>query len=306
MPSNMEIRRISASASPATGVRSAPTVAKLIDTTTCIGCKACEVACQEWNDLLGAESEGTTPATFAEIAEFASYQTQPDLTADFWNLIRFNEHVEKRPDGTERFHWLMAKDQCMHCDDPGCLRACPSPGAIVQYANGVVDFQQEHCIGCEYCVTGCPFDIPRLNTKTKRVYKCTLCSDRLSYGLEPACIKACPTGCLQFGAKENLVQIAGRRVQQLKDSGFEKAAVYDPPGVGGTGVIYVLALGDKAELYGLPRDPRIPWTVTIWRNVLKPLGSLAMVAALFGALIHYIRYGRNEVPEASETEEKEA
>lgn len=302
MPSNMEIRRISASASPATGVRYAPTVAKLIDTTTCIGCKACEVACQEWNDLFGEETAGTEPASFAEIAEFGAYQTQPDLTADFWNLIRFNEHVERRPDGTEAFHWLMAKDQCMHCDDPGCLRACPSPGAIVQYANGVVDFQQEHCIGCEYCVTGCPFDIPRLNAKTKKVYKCTLCSDRLSYGLEPACIKACPTGCLQFGSKENLVQIAGRRVQQLKESGFDKAAVYDPPGVGGTGVIYVLALGANPELYGLPKDPRIPWTVTIWRNVLKPLGSIAMVAALFGALLHYIRYGRNEVPDTRKPE----
>ena len=96
----------------------------------------------------------------------------------------------------------------MHCADPGCLKACPSPGAIVQYANGVVDFQQENCIGCEYCVTGCPFDIPRLNSRTKKVYKCTLCSDRLSYGLEPACIKSCPTGCLQFGAKEDMLDVA--------------------------------------------------------------------------------------------------
>src|SRR5262245_60906413 len=105
MPSNMEIRRISASASPATGVRSAPVVAKLIDTTTCIGCKACEVACQEWNDLLGDEISESAPVSLAEIADFGSYQTQPDLTANFWNLIRFNEHVERRTDGTERFHW---------------------------------------------------------------------------------------------------------------------------------------------------------------------------------------------------------
>jgi ferredoxin len=111
MPSNMELKRISASTSPATGVRSAPAVAKLIDTTTCIGCKACEVACQEWNDLLGEDAAGSAPAAFAALAELGGYQTQPDLTADFWNLIRFNEHVERRPDGTERFHWLMAKDQ---------------------------------------------------------------------------------------------------------------------------------------------------------------------------------------------------
>jgi len=290
MPSNMDLRRISATPSPATGVRIAPTVAKLIDTTTCIGCKACEVACQEWNDLFNEEREAESPH------EFGSYQTLPDLTANFWNLIRFNEHVEQRPDGSEKFHWLMAKDQCMHCDDPGCLKACPAPGAIVQYTNGVVDFQQEHCIGCEYCVTGCPFDIPRLSRKTKRVYKCTLCSDRLAYGLEPACIKACPTGCLQFGTKEHLVQIANTRVEQLKLNGYEKAAIYDPPGVGGTGFLYVLGLGDQPELYGLPKDPRVPWTITVWKYFIKPVSSLLMAGALLGTIIHYVRFGRNEAP----------
>ncbi len=299
MPSNMELRLISATPSPATAVRSAPRVAKLIDTTTCIGCKACEVACQEWNDLYGLD-ETPEPAS-----QPVSYQTMPDLTAGYWNLIRFNEHVEKQPDGSEKLHWLMAKDQCMHCEDPGCLRACPAPGAIGQYENGVVDFQQENCIGCEYCVTGCPFDIPRLNKRTKKVYKCTLCSDRLAYGLEPACIKACPTGCLQFGEKSNLVQIANHRVEQLKQNGFEKAALYDPPGVGGTGVIYVLGLGDQPGLYGLPANPHVPWTVTLWKNVLRPLGAAAMLAGLFGTLFHFVRYGRNEAPgmRKAETEE---
>ncbi|HEY6400210.1 MAG TPA: formate dehydrogenase subunit beta, partial [Blastocatellia bacterium] len=271
------------------------------DTTTCIGCKACEVACQEWNDLLGID-EAAEPAQ----VEFGAYQTQPDLTANFWNLIRFNEHVERNPDGGESLRWLMAKDQCQHCAEPGCLEACPSPGAIVQYANGIVDFQQEHCIGCEYCVTGCPFDIPRLNKRTKKVYKCTLCSDRVSYGLEPACIKACPTGCLQFGAKEKLVQIASHRVDQLKADGRLKAGIYDPPGVGGTGVIYVLEFADTPELYGLPKDPTVPRTLMIWKKVLKPLGSLAMVGALVGAAFHYLRFGRNEAPDMLEDEREEA
>jgi formate dehydrogenase iron-sulfur subunit len=297
MPTNMELRRISASPSPATGVREAPQVAKLIDTTTCIGCKACEVACQEWNDLLGID-ETAEPVK----VEFGSYQTQPDLAANFWNLIRFNEHVEQDSDGSEIMHWLMAKDQCQHCAEPGCLEACPSPGAIVQYANGIVDFQQEHCIGCEYCVTGCPFDIPRLNKRTKKVYKCTLCSDRISYGLEPACIKACPTGCLQFGTKEQLVQIAAHRVDQLKANGKANAGIYDPPGVGGTGVIYVLEMADKPELYGLPKDPTVPRALTIWKKVIKPLGSLAMVGAIAGTVFHFLRFGRNEVPEKHEAE----
>ncbi len=291
MPGNMEIRRISATPSPATGVRSTQTVAKLIDTTMCIGCKACEVACQEWNDLVGSD------ATFVASTDGQdfSYQTLPDLTPNFWNLIRFREHVENLPDGSEKLHWLMAKDQCMHCNDPGCLIACPAPGAIVQYANGVVDLQQEHCTGCEYCVTGCPFDIPRLNRETQRVYKCTLCSDRLSYGLEPACIKACPTGCLQFGTKPRLAQVANRRVEQLRQNGFANAALYDPPGVGGTGVFYILGLGDKVDLYGLPAAPRVPASITLWRNYLRSVGFVAMVGALLGTLVHFIRYGRNEV-----------
>ena len=116
--------------------------------------------------------------------------------------------------------WLMRKDQCMHCADPGCLRACPSDGAIVQYTNGIVDFQQEHCIGCQYCVSGCPFNIPKFNQSTKKVYKCTLCSDRVGAGLEPACIKACPTGCLHFGTKQEMRELASARAAQLRDDGF--------------------------------------------------------------------------------------
>jgi len=154
-------------------------------------------------------------------------------------------------------------------------------------------------------VTGCPFDIPRLNKRTKKVYKCTLCSDRVSYGLEPACIKACPTGCLQFGTKEKLVQIANHRVDQLKSDGRPKAGVYDPPGVGGTGVIYVLEFADRPELYGLPKDPKVPRTITILKKVLKPLGSLAMAGALVGAVFHYLRFGRNEAPDLPKDEREE-
>jgi formate dehydrogenase beta subunit len=201
-------------------------VCKFIDVTTCIGCKACEVACLEWNGY-----------PFRETVFDNTYQTMPDLEWNYYNLIRFDEHVAD--DGA--FSWLMRKDQCMHCADPGCLRACPADGAIVQYANGIVDFQQEFCIGCQYCVTGCPFNIPKLNPETKKVHKCTLCSDRVGAGLEPACIKACPTGCLHFGSKADMVDIAEKRSQQLREhTSHKKAGVYDPAGVGGTHVIYVL------------------------------------------------------------------
>ena len=183
---------------PGAGVQRDLEVCKLVDTTTCIGCKACEVACVEWNDM-----------PFSATTFDNTHQTMPETRWNFWNLIKFNEH--QREDGT--IQWLMRKDQCMHCADPGCLRACPADGAIVKYSNGIVDFNQENCIGCEYCVSGCPFNIPKFNPATKKVYKCTLCSDRVGQGLEPACIKACPTGCLKFGTKEDMKFVAETRAK---------------------------------------------------------------------------------------------
>jgi formate dehydrogenase beta subunit len=162
----------------------------------------------------------------------------------------------------------------------------------VQYANGIVDFHQDQCIGCGYCITGCPFNVPKFAAESRRVYKCTLCVDRVAEGLQPACVKACPTGCLQFGTKADMLEIANRRVEQLKANGVAQAAVYDPPGVGGTGVVTVLAFGDRPELYGLPRNPVVPRAVRFWKGALKWTGNAAMLGGLLVAVIHYIRYGR--------------
>ncbi|MFQ5956322.1 MAG: formate dehydrogenase subunit beta [Candidatus Brocadiales bacterium] len=276
----LEIRDISATGYAALGIRDVPRVAKLIDVSTCIGCKACEVACLEWNDLPVDETYTST----------GSYQTIPELAYNFWNLIQFNEL-----DDGNKFLWTMAKYQCMHCENPGCLRACPAPGAIVQYTNGIVDFVQENCIGCRFCVTGCPFNVPRVSPKSQKVYKCTLCSDRVAAGLEPACIKACPTGCLQFGTKERLLEFARRRVRQLRLQGFEQASIYDPPGVMGTHVIYVLPYGNRPEAYGLPPAPRVPATVSLWKGPLKTIGSTIMLGGVATALLHYMMYGPMEV-----------
>jgi formate dehydrogenase iron-sulfur subunit len=259
-------------------------VCKLVDVTTCIGCKACEVACLEWNGY-----------PFRETTFDNTYQTMPDTAWNYYNLIRFNEHEFE--DGT--FGWLMRKDQCMHCADPGCLRACPADGAIVQYTNGIVDFQQEYCIGCQYCVTGCPFDIPKFNPATKKMHKCTLCSDRVSVGLEPACIKACPTGCLHFGSKEDMTALAENRSAQLREhTSHKNAGVYDPAGVGGTQVMYVLHdVRNPAAYGGLPANPRVPLMVRLWKGALKWLGNLAMVGGIIGVALHYLRYGpKHEEP----------
>jgi formate dehydrogenase iron-sulfur subunit len=280
----LEVKNASAgAASP--GIRLTQVVAKLIDTSTCIGCKACEVACQEWNDL--------PPETTVNLG---TYQTLPDMTPNLWNLIRFNEVEENG-----NLHWLMRKDQCMHCADPGCLAACPAPGAIVQYENGIVDFQQENCIGCGYCISGCPFNVPKLSAKTKKVYKCTLCVDRVSVGLEPACIKACPTNCLSFGTKEALLLKGQKRVAQLKSAGFSTAGIYDPGGVGGTGVVTVLAYADKPEMYGLPANPTVPLAVSLWKQPLKWIGNLAILGGVIGTFLHYLRYGPKHVPEEDTT-----
>jgi formate dehydrogenase beta subunit len=214
----------------------------------------------------------------------------PSTEWNYWNLIKFAEHER---DGN--LMWLMRKDQCMHCAEPGCLIACPAPGAIVQYANGIVDFQQDHCIGCGYCMTGCPFNVPKFAAETRRVYKCTLCSDRVETGLQPACVKACPTSCLQFGTKSDMLQIAHQRVEQLKANGFTEAAVYDPPGVGGTSVVTVLAFGDQPELYGLPKDPVVPASVRVWKGPLKWAGNLALLGGMFAAAIHFVRFGRKDI-----------
>ncbi len=275
----LEIRQSSASVwGSKTELRNLKVVSKYIDTSTCIGCKACEVACQEWNDL-----------HVVPTMQVGTYQTMPSLDANYWNLIEFRE-VE----ANGKFSWLMRKDGCMHCADPGCLKACPAPGAIVQYQNGIVDVNPEACIGCKMCETGCPFDIPRYAAATDKMAKCTLCVDRVQVGLEPACVKACPTGCLHFGDKTDMVALGNARVGQLKQNGFAQAALYDPPGVGGTTVITVLAHGDHPEWYGLPKDPQVPGAVRFWKNVLRPLGALAIAASFFAVVGHYLSFGPKE------------
>jgi formate dehydrogenase iron-sulfur subunit len=269
-------------------------VAKLVDVTTCIGCKACEVACVEWNDH-----------PFRETVFDNTYQTMPATEWNFYNLIKFNEHQHE--DG--RLMLLMRKDQCMHCADPGCLRACPADGAIVQYTNGIVDFNQENCIGCQFCVSGCPFNIPKFKDSTNKVYKCTLCSDRVGAGLEPACIKACPTGCLHFGTKDEMKTLAETRAAQLRnDSMFPwpNAGVYDPQSIGGTHVMYVLHDITNPELYGgLPADPQIPLSYTVWKYLAKPIGLAIALLSLLAVFFHYIFTGpKLPQPEAPAREEE--
>jgi formate dehydrogenase iron-sulfur subunit len=284
---SLDITRRSASTSEPPQVRESLEVAKLIDVSRCIGCKACQVACMEWNDV--RDDVGVCTGT---------YDNPIDLTDRSWTVMRFYE--EELPN--KGLQWLIVKDGCLHCADPGCLRACPAPGAIVQFANGIVDFQQEYCIGCGYCQTGCPFNIPRYSLKDHKAYKCTLCSDRVAVGLEPACIKACPTQALSFGSKESMKDLAAERVHELKGRGLEKASIYDPSGVGGTHVMYVLPHGEP-ELYRLPKDPQVSPLVALWRSgVAKTLGVVTMLAVVVGGIFHYMKVGPLEVEDEERRE----
>ncbi|HEU0201165.1 MAG TPA: formate dehydrogenase subunit beta [Burkholderiaceae bacterium] len=283
---SLDVQLRSATTTPAPQARSSVThVAKLIDISKCIGCKACQVACMQWNDL--RDDVGTT---------IGVYDNPRDLSDQTWTLMRFNEVERTEGPMSGRLEWLIRKDGCMHCDDPGCLRACPAPGAIVKYSNGIVDFVQENCIGCGYCVAGCPFDVPRISKKDNKAYKCTLCSDRVAVGLEPACIKSCPTGALMFGSWDDMIARGEKRVGDLKERGFDRAALYNPQGVGGTHVMYVLQHGDTPELYsGLPKDPQIsPW-VSLWKGAAKPLMSIGLGLAVLAGLFHYVTRGPKEV-----------
>jgi formate dehydrogenase iron-sulfur subunit len=281
---SLDIERRSATTTPSPGVRETMKVAKLIDISKCIGCKACQSACMEWNDLRDAVGDNN-----------GTYDNPRDLTENSWTVMKF---FEAEPNG--KLEWLIRKDGCMHCADPGCLKACPSPGAIVQYSNGIVDFHEENCIGCGYCVTGCPFNVPRISKKDSKAYKCTLCSDRVAVGLEPACIKTCPTGALVFGSKDDMKQHAEERIADLKERGYQNAGLYDPSGVGGTHVMYVLQHGDRPELYGLPKDPKISPMVSVWKGIGKPLALAALGLAALGSFFHYIAIGPNEVQEDEE------
>ncbi|MDB5655336.1 MAG: formate dehydrogenase, beta subunit [Tardiphaga sp.] len=282
---DMVRRSASSIAAPA---RQLEPMAKLIDVSKCIGCKACQSACLEWNNL--REDVGINHGI---------YDNPTDLSEHSLTVMRFTEWINPESDNLE---WLIRKDGCMHCADPGCLKACPAPGAIVQYSNGIVDFDHDKCIGCGYCIKGCPFNIPRISKVDNKAYKCTLCSDRVAVGQGPACAKACPTQAIVFGTKDDMKKWAETRITDLKSRGYKNAGLYDPPGVGGTHVMYVLHHADKPQIYAnLPNNPKISAIVEVWKGVAKYAGMAAIGAFAAVGVLHSLISGPNRVsPEDEE------
>ena len=244
-----------------------PTYGFLTDATICIGCKACEVACKQWNNLPAeASPHALTLSGF-------SYDNTIDLGATTWRHVAFVER--SLADGVA---WLMLSDVCKHCVNAGCLDACPT-GAIVRTEFGTVVIQDDVCNGCGYCVPACPFGVPQLDHHDGGSHKCTLCYDRLRGGLDPACATACPTGSIRFGDVSSLLTAGRERVATLQAQGTTHAQLYGDTELGGTGGIdglnALFVLNAPPEAFSLPARPRLP------RANIVP-SALASVAAAIG------------------------
>lgn len=254
----------------------APTLAMFTDVSLCIGCRACQVACKQWNQLPWEEPEWTE-----------TYQNHAHFTAKTYRLVRFIE--QRDPAGAPT--WRLMSDVCKHCAQAACLEACPT-GAIYRTEYGTVNINQEICNGCRYCVSACPFGVVAFDRETGRAAKCTFCNDRLSSGLGPACAKACPTESIRFGPRDELVEQARLRVAKLRAMGFRDAQLYgadkDGP-LGGLNAFFLLL--DRPSVYGLPEAPRLPQKNIFVDSVLS-IGAAVLVG--LGALVAFRARGDGE------------
>ena len=262
-----------------------PRMGFFTDTSICIGCKACEVACKEWNHV---PDDGLN---FTGM----SFDNSVGLSADTWRHVKFIE--QRKPlggasaavlhDGVagDEFRWLMASDVCKHCTDAGCLDVCPT-GALFRTEFGTVVVQEDVCNGCGYCVPACPYGVIDVREEDGRAWKCTLCYDRLEVGMEPACAKACPTNSIQFGVLDELRERADARVSQLHAAGVTDARLYGrspDDGVGGDGAFFLLL--DEPEVYGLPPDPVVPTRhlASMWKRAA--VAAVALVGAVVASSV---------------------
>src|SRR5215475_8979273 len=227
------------------------------DTTVCIGCKACQVACHQWNELPAGHGEDSQGRKISlPLLSGNSYDNTGSLSDVNWRHVKFIEQFSADPDRSQAA-WLMMSDVCKHCVHAPCLEVCPT-GAIVRTKFDTVYIQEPACNGCRDCVSACPFGVIHMSEKTHVAQKCTFCYDRLKDGLAPACAQACPTQSIRFGPLNQLKKEARARVAQLHRLGQTQARLYgaDDKVLGGLNAFYLLM--DEPEVYGLPSNPRVP------------------------------------------------
>lgn len=235
------------------------------DPTVCIGCKACEVACKQWNQLPAFDDDHQTMSG-------NSYDNTRKLDGTHWRHVKFIEDFsEDRRNG----RWTMLSDVCKHCVKAACLEVCPT-GAIIRTEFDTVVIQSDTCNGCRACIAACPFGVIDINPVSNTAQKCTLCYDRLKAGMEPACSQACPTDSIVFGPVRELKQRAARRVDQLHAAGETRAALYgaDERMLGGLNAFFLLV--DRPEVYGLPPAPKMPSRHLAPGTLLTLLGALVV------------------------------
>jgi formate dehydrogenase iron-sulfur subunit len=240
-----------------------------VDVSLCIGCKACQVACKEWNDLDGEPDHFEEVNGQLKAVNFTgnSYDNTGHLSATNWRHVRFIELID---DDRSTMAWRMMSDSCKHCVQAGCLEVCPTH-ALMRTDLGNVIIQQDVCNGCRNCISACPFGVISYNHQTGRVNKCTLCDDRIHNGLETACAKACPTDSIVFGEVDELRVAARQRVENLKQLGHTNAQLYgDTDILGGLNVFYLLL--DDPEVYQQPRNPQLPQR-NLWPSSLLSIGT---------------------------------
>ncbi len=249
----------------------------LIDVSKCTACRACQVACKDWNDL---------PAE--ETVCWGSYENPPDLSPNTWNRVAFREI-----DRSGQLAWVFQSVRCLHCADAPCVQVCPT-GALYKDPLGFTALDQDKCNGCGYCTQFCPFHIPRLTEADiwghGKATKCTFCQDRVSNGMEPACAKACPTGAIQFGERAELVVTGRARVEELKARGFADANLYGENLLGGLGVMYVLT--DPPSVFDLPENPSGA-LAEAWQPWTQALGGVAVGATALGLVINWLVARKN-------------
>jgi len=253
----------------------------LTDSTLCIGCKACEVACKEWNDVPG---DGF-------VWSGLSYDNTEALGHASWRHVKFIEdgaHPGVGGNSPDALSWSFSSDVCKHCENAGCLEACPT-GAIVRTEFGGVFVQPDVCNGCAYCVVACPFGVIEKREKDGRAFKCTFCYDRQIEGLQPACASVCPTESIKFGEINQLRLDAQERVRELESQGFKDVQYYDPleTSVGGTHAMFIVR--GEPSAYNLPPKPEVP-TIYLRRSWLSAAMSGGLIVA--GTLLAFLGGGR--------------